>query len=263
MNADHQSCVLVERRDRIGHIRLNRPKSLNTLDETLGRALLTAIEALTADAGIRVIILSGEGRSFMAGGDLSAFANDLENASTTAGHLIDLFHGTMRRIAACDQIVIAAVQGPVAGGGVSLALGSDLCIAAADAHFVSAYAQIATNPDGGGSWSVTQLLGPKRALAFLLSPERLSAEAALALGMVNEVVPPDQLMDRAFALAEQLSRGASKAQAGIKRLVRTAVSGTMEAQFDLEKAGFMAHAAGADFREGITAFLARRPAQFE
>jgi len=263
MNAHHQDCVIVERRDRIGHIRLNRPKSLNTLDESLGRALLAAIEALTADAGIRVVILSGEGRSFMAGGDLSAFAADLEHASATAGRLIDLFHGTMRRIAVCDQIVIAAVQGPVAGGGVSLALGSDLCIAAADAHFVSAYAQIGTNPDGGCSWSVTQLLGPKRALAFLLSPERISAETALTLGMVNEVVPPDQLMDRAFTLAEQLSSGARKAQAGIKRLVRAAMAGTLDAQFDLEKAGFMAHAAGADFREGITAFLARRPALFE
>lgn len=263
MNVHHQDCVLVERHDRIGHIRLNRPKSLNTLDEALGSALLAAITDLSSDAGIRVIVLSGAGRSFMAGGDLSAFSADLENASTTAGRLIDLFHGTMRRIAACDQIVIAAVQGPVAGGGVSLALGADLCIAAADAHFVSAYAQIATNPDGGGSWSVTQVLGPKRALGFLLLPERINAEAALTLGMVNEVVPPEQLMDRTFALADRLSLGARKAQAGIKRLVRTAITGTMDAQFDLEKAGFMAHAAGADFREGITAFLARRPARFE
>lgn len=262
MSADHQDCVVVERKGAIGHVRLNRPRNLNVLDAALGKALLEAFQTLTADPAIRAIVLSGEGRSFMAGGDLALFAADLDNASATAGRLIDMFHATMRCIATCDQIVIAAVQGPVAGGGVSLALGSDLCIAAADATFVSAYAQIATNPDGGGSWSVTRLMGPKRALAFLLSPERLTAAQALEMGMINEVVPAEALIDRAFALAEQISRGASGATRTIKRLVRTAITGDMDAQFDLEKAGFQANAATADFREGITAFMARRPAKF-
>ncbi|OYU47794.1 MAG: enoyl-CoA hydratase [Rhizobiales bacterium PAR1] len=263
MNSDHQSCVLVERKERIGHIRLNRPKSLNTLDETLGRALLEAVTALTDDPAIRVIVLSGEGRSFMAGGDLAVFASDLAHAGETAGKLIDLFHGTMRRIATADQIVISAAQGPVAGGGFSLALGCDLCIAASDATFVSAYAQIATNPDGGGSWTATRLLGPKRALAFLISPERIKAAEALELGMINKVVAPEALMTEAFAMADQIANGPRAAIGTIKRLVRTAVTGSMDAQFDLEKAGFMANASGADFREGVTAFLARRPARFE
>lgn len=262
MNSDHQDCVLVERKGRIGHIRLNRPRSLNALDEALGRALLAALETLTDDPAIRVIILSGEGRSFMAGGDLAVFAADLARAGETAGKLIDLFHAAMRRIASCSQIVIAAVQGPVAGGGISLALGCDLCIAASDATFVSAYAQIATNPDGGGSWSTTRLMGPKQALAFLLMPERITAVKALDLGMINKVVEPEALMAEASALADRIAGGAKEATSTIKRLVRTAITGSMDAQFDLEKAGFMANASGADFREGITAFLARRPARF-
>ena len=169
----------------------------------------------------------------------------------------------MRRIATCDQIVISAVQGPVAGGGYSLALGCDLCIAANDTTFVSAYAQIATNPDGGGSWTATRLLGPKRALAFLLSPERIKAVEALELGMINKVVAPETLMADAFDMANQIANGPKAAISTIKRLVRTAVNGSMDTQFDLEKAGFMANASGADFREGVTAFLARRPAHFE
>jgi len=263
MNNDHQNCVLVERKGRIGHIRLNRSKSLNALDETLGRALLHAVTALTDDPIIRVIVLSGEGRSFMAGGDLAVFASDLAYAGETARKLIDLFHATMRRIATCDQIVIAAAQGPVAGGGFSLALGCDLCIAASDATFVSAYAQIATNPDGGGSWTATRLLGPKRALSFLLSPERIKAEEALELGMINKVVAPEALLTEAFAMADQIAKGPRAAISSIKRLVRAAAHGSMEAQFDLEKAGFMANASSADFREGVSAFLARRPARFE
>jgi 2-(1,2-epoxy-1,2-dihydrophenyl)acetyl-CoA isomerase len=159
LNSGHQDCILLERRERLGHIRLNRPKSLNTLDEMSGRALLEAIMTLTDDPAIRVIILSSEGRSFMAGGNLAVFAADLAHAGETAGKLIDLFHATMRRISTCDQVVISAAQGPVAGGGFSLALGCDLCIAATDATFVSAYAQIATNPDGSGSWTATASWG--------------------------------------------------------------------------------------------------------
>ena len=263
MNSDRQDCVLVERKGRIGHIRLNRPKNLNTLDDTLGRALLEAIKTLTDDTTIRVIVLSGEGRSFMAGGDLTVFAADLAHASETAGKLIDLFHGTMRRIASCDQIVISAVQGPVAGGGFSLALGCDLCIASSDATFVSAYAQIATNPDGGGSWTATRLMGPKRALSFLLSPDQINAAGALDLGMINKVVTPETLMAEAFTMANKIADGSKGAISSIKRLVRTAVNGSMDAQFDLEKTDFMSNASGADFHEGVTAFLERRPARFD
>lgn len=254
--------LLVERRGPAAHFRMNRPKSLNALDGAMADALLAAFRAAASDDSVRVVVLSGEGRSFMAGGDLGVFSADFDHAGQTAGSLIDRFHPLLRTIRDMDKPVISALQGPVAGGGVSLGLACDYVLAADDMSLLSAYTKIATNPDGGASWTLTRLLGPRRALDFILSNERIKAAEALQLGLVNRVVPKDDLMQEAFAQADKFAAMARGSVRIVKRLVQAAQTGTFEAQLDLEKAGFVENAGGADFREGVTAFFEGRPPRF-
>lgn len=261
MSASEQ-VLLIERRGPVAHFRMNRPKQLNALDGAMVDALLAAFRSAAADESLRAILLSGEGRSFMAGGDLAVFAADFDRAGETAAGLIDRFHPLLRLIRDIDKPVVAALQGPVAGGGVSLGLACDYVLAADDMSLLSAYTKIATNPDGGASWTLTRLLGPRRALDFILSNERIKAPEALQLGLVNRVVPKDDLMPAAFAQAEAFAAMARGSVRMVKRLVGAALVNTFEAQLELEKAGFVENAGGADFREGVQAFFEGRPPRF-
>lgn len=254
--------VITERQGPVLTVTMNRPKVLNVLDEAMADALVAAFSGLAADQTIRAVILAGAGRSFMAGGDLARFQADLSGAPQTATKLIDCFHALMRLIKAMPQPVIAAVQGPVAGGGVGLAFACDLVVAAEGASFLSAYTKLGTSPDGGTTWTLTQLLGPRRALEFVLLNEAVNAETALRLGLVNRIVPNGELMETARAIAEKLARGSMGAQGASKALVQAATHGSFDAQLDLEKKAFVANAGTADFREGINAFFERRPPAF-
>lgn len=254
--------VVVERQGAVLTVTMNRPKVLNVLDEALADALVAAFAPIAADTSVRAVVLAGVGRSFMAGGDLSRFAADLAAAPATAGLLIERFHALMRLIKAMPQPVIAAVQGPVAGGGVGLALACDMVIAAQGASFLSAYTKLGTNPDGGTTWTLAQLLGPRRALEFVLLNEAIDAEAALRLGLVNRVVPEGELAQAAQAMAERLSEGSRGAGKATKALIRAASEGSFDTQLDLEKEAFIGNAATADFREGIRAFFERRRPSF-
>lgn len=254
--------ISIERRGAIAEIRMMRPEHMNTIDEAMADALPAAFADVAGDGSSRVVILSGAGRSFMAGGALARFRDDFEAAPATAARLIDGFHAALRILAAMPQPVIAAVQGPVAGGGVGLALACDLVVAAADATFLSAYTKVGTSPDGGTTWSLTKLLGAKRALAFMLLNETMTADEARDLGLVNLVVPPSELDAATRRLAERLAAGSIGATASVKRLVACAATSPFDAQLDLERTAFVAAAGTADFREGVTAFFERRTPRF-
>lgn len=255
--------MLIERTGSVAHLRMNRPDVLNVLDEGLAEAMLSAVEQVAGDDTVRAVVLSGAGRSFMAGGDLSRFHADLSGAPQIAGWLIDRFHAVMRTIKSMPKPVVAAVHGPVAGGGVGLALACDLVVASSDTTFLSAYTKLGTSPDGGTTWSLTRLLGPRRALAFMLLNERLDARAAQEAGLFNIVVEPHDVLPAATDMANRLAASAAGAGATVKRLVQAAVTGGFDAQLDLEKQGFVSAAGTADFREGITAFFERRPPRFD
>lgn len=254
--------VLVERDEAIAYLRLNRPQALNAFDEALASALARSIREVADDRTVSAVILSGNGRSFMAGGDLTRFRADLDGAPETASRLIGGFHAIVESIRSMPKPVIAAVQGPVAGGGVGLALACDLVVAADDLTFRSAYAKLGTSPDDGTSWILTRLLGPRRATEFFLLGEPISAADALNLGLVNKVVAGADLMSSVTEIARRLARAAPGATAAVKRLVRSAATTSFEEQLALEKASFIAAAGTADFREGVTAFLERRPPSF-
>ena len=246
----------------IAHVTLNRPKSLNSLDFGMAEALDAAITAVAGNADVRVMILGGVGRAFMGGGDLKVFHRDLPGAPATADALIKLFHRIIRGLRALPLPVVAATQGAVAGGGLGLAMAADLVIAAADAKFVPAYGAIGTSPDGGTSWSLTQLLGTRRAMATLMLGDTIDAPTALALGLVNRVVPRAELEAEVLKVAQRLAAGAPGALAKVKTLVYAAATSPLDPHLEREHAGFRESAGTADFREGINAFFERRPARF-
>lgn len=246
----------------VARITLNRPERLNALDEEMGHALVESLVALERDATVKAVLLAGAGRSFMAGGDLTLFQRAGKDAPIAASRLIALFHQAIRSLRRLKPPVIAAVHGSVAGGGLGLAMACDLVIASADARFVPAYTCIGTSPDGGTTWSITRLLGPRRAMEWLLLGDPLGAEAAERLGLVNRVVAPDRLQAEADTLAQRIASGPAHAFASVKRLVHQAAQGPFDLQLEAEREGFFGAAGTADFREGITAFFERRDPRF-
>ena len=246
----------------VATIRLNRPDRLNALDFALAQALLDALARADADASVKVVTLTGEGRAFMAGGDISLFHKAGEKAADEATRLIALFHQIVRLIRHMKPPVIAGTQGAVAGGGLGLALACDLVIAADNATFVPAYTRIGTSPDGGTTWSITQLLGPRRAMEWLMLGDPLGAADAAALGLINRVVAADKLDDEVAAVAQRIAAGPALAFASVKRLVHQAATSAFDVQLEAERANFLAAARTKDFREGVAAFFERREPEF-
>jgi 2-(1,2-epoxy-1,2-dihydrophenyl)acetyl-CoA isomerase len=246
----------------IAEIRLNRPDRLNALDYALAEALLAALLQVDADASVKAVTLTGEGRAFMAGGDISIFHKAGGEAPQAAMKLIELFHQIVRRIRRMKPPVIAGVQGSVAGGGLGLALACDLVIAASDASFVPAYTRIGTSPDGGTTWSITRLIGVRRAIEWIALGDPMTAEAALAVGLINRVVPSGNLDTDVTALAQRIADGPAFAFASVKQLVYQAASASFDEQLEAERDRFVAAAGTRDFREGIAAFFERRPPKF-
>ena len=254
--------VVLGREGAVATLRFDRPGRLNTIDDALAEELLAGLRAVADDPAVRVVLISGAGRSFMAGAGLAVFAEDMAGAPATAGRLIGLIHESLRLIRGMAKPVVAAVQGPVAGGGLGLALACDLVLAAEDAVFVSAYTRIGTSPDAGTTWSLTHLLGRRRALQMMWLNDRVDAATALAWGLVNAVVPGDGLDAAAGALTQRLAAGAPEAMAAVKRLVEVAAGSGFEAQLERERASFMERAGSAEFQEGVGAFLERREPRF-
>jgi 2-(1,2-epoxy-1,2-dihydrophenyl)acetyl-CoA isomerase len=257
-----QPSVLTATQGAVAIVTLNRPHRMNTIDFPLAEQFLAALQHAAADDSIRAILINGSGRAFMTGADLKLFVDDMDHASQTATGLIDLLHEALRLIRTMPKPVIAALQGAVAGGGLGLALACDLAVAADNAVFLSAYTKIGTSPDAGTTWSLTRLLGPRRAMEVMLLNDPIDAARALSLGLVNSVVPLAELEAAAMATAQRLAEGARGANASVKRLVGEAITGGFSDQLDRERASFAAAAQTADFREGVSAFVARRKPTF-
>jgi len=251
--------VLCWREGGIAHIRFNRPEALNAIDMALARAFHRACRQLADDTQVRVVVLSGEGRAFMAGGDLQAMQADPVAVSAA---LMAEMHAGIELLAAMGPPVIASVHGAVAGGGLGLALACDLILAAEGTRFNLAYTRIGTSSDCATSWGLPRWVGLRKALEIALLCQPFDAEEALRLGLVNRVVPADALAQRTDAMARQLAASAPMALAQLKHLLRNADQNDLAAQLRAEARGFAACAATADFAEGVAAFLARRAPQF-
>lgn len=246
----------------IATITLDAPSRLNAIDAPMAERLVQALAVIERDPTVGAVLLRGSGRAFMAGGDLRSFQAAGERAPEAVSLLIEPFHDVIRGIRALPVPVVAAVHGAVAGGGVAVALACDFVIAAADAVFTPAYLRIATNPDGGTTWSVVRLLGERRALEWLMLGEPMEAARAVALGLINRAVGIDDLEAEAGALARRLADGPADAQASLKRLIWRASSSTLDNQMEAEATGFLSLSATADFREGVSAFFEQRTPRF-
>jgi 2-(1,2-epoxy-1,2-dihydrophenyl)acetyl-CoA isomerase len=254
--------VRVEIAGGIANVRLNRPDRLNALDFPMAEALLAAITQAERDPSVKVLTLTGEGRAFMAGGDVGVFYKAGENAPQEIGKLIELFHQIVRRIRRMKPPVICGVQGAVAGGGLGLAVACDIVIAADNASFVPAYTRLGTSPDGGTTWSITRLIGQRRALEWIMLGEQMDSAEAASIGLVNRVVPDNMLVEEVNALAQTIAAGPAFVFASVKRLVYRATGASFDEQLEAERDAFVAAAATKDFREGVAAFFERRPAKF-
>lgn len=249
------SPLLVERSGAVAHLRFNRPDVLNALSVDLAHALLEACHSLAADSAVRVVVLSGNGRAFMAGGDLAAMrAAPVE----TADALIRPLHQAVQLLAEMPKPVLASVHGAAAGAGMSLMLAADLALAAEGTRFNFAYTDIASNCDGGASWALPRLLGLRKALEIALLAEPFDAAEALRLGLINRVVAAEKLAEATLEMAERLAERAPHALANLKRLLRSALQQTLSEQLDAEHQGFLDCAGRPEFVTAIDAFYARR-----
>lgn len=250
----------------IATVTLNRPQSLNALDAAMAEGLDTAFTAIAADASARVVVLQGAGDHFMAGGDLRVFkalnAEPREARPAKVSALIDAVGVVVTRMRRLPLPIIASVHGACAGFGLSLANACDLTVASDDAYFTLAYINIATTPDGSGSFFLPRIVGPKRAAEIALLGGRFDAATAERWGLVNAVHPRAELAAQTAALAERLKAMPAGALGRTKALLNTALDNDLPAQLDAERDSFAACTATADWEEGIDAFLDRRKPQF-
>ena len=254
--------VLVETDGPVLKVTLNRPDKLNSFNEAMHLALRAAVGRAEAEAGIRAVLLTGAGRGFCAGQDLGD-RNVAADQELDLGATIETFYNPLvRRLRALEKPVVCAVNGVAAGAGANLALACDIVLAARSAKFIQAFCRIGLVPDSGGTYFLPRLVGEARARALALTGEAVTAEQAMAWGMVWRVVEDEALQDEALELARRLAAGPTKGLGLIKRALNASLAHTLDQQLDLERDLQRLAGATADYREGVSAFMAKRPAAF-
>ena len=251
--------IQVARSDGIARITLNRPERLNSFTRAMHAELRDALAKL-GDA--RVVVLTGAGRGFCAG-------QDLNDRAVAPGEAVDLgetveesWNPLVRTLAALRQPVIARVNGVAAGAGANIALACDLVIAARSAKFIQSFSALGLVPDSGGSWHLPRLVGQSRALGLALTGEPLAAEKAAEWGLIWKAVEDDQLDAEVDAVATKLAGLPPLGLAAIKDIIRTSWSRTLDQELDLQRDEMRRLGFTADYREGVAAFLEKRPPKF-
>jgi 2-(1,2-epoxy-1,2-dihydrophenyl)acetyl-CoA isomerase len=247
-------------------ITLSRPDALNAWNRRLGLDLRAAVEAVAQDERVRAVLLTGAGRAFSSGADLKDVSAD--DARTASGRpdlykiLTERYHPIITAIRQMPKPVLAAVNGPAVGIGLSLALAADLVVARESAYFLLAFVNIGLVPDGGSSLFVPARVGMTRAAEMALLGERVGARQALEWGLINRVASDDEFDGVVDDLLARLADGPTSAYAGAKRQLNHWLYHRMHEQLELEARAQGEAAESADFAEGVTAFVQKRPAQF-
>lgn len=252
--------ILLDESGGIARVTLNRPDRLNSFTAAMHAELREALDQAAVTA--RVIVLTGAGRGFCAG-------QDLNDRAVTPGQAVDLgetveasWNPLIRRLAALDQPVIARVNGVAAGAGANIALACDLVVAGRSAKFIQSFANLGLIPDSGGSWHLPRLVGQARALGLALTAEPLSAERAAEWGMIWKCVDDDALDAEVDALATKLASLPPLGLAAIKQIIRTSGERTLSQELDLQRDEMRRLGFTQDYREGVAAFLEKRPAVY-
>lgn len=259
----NESPLIVDIADGIAWLTLNRPEAGNAIDLPMARALMEASIRCQTETSIRCVVLTGAGRIFCAGGDVSLFKSSGDQVDALLSELAGTLHMALARFARMPKPLLVLVNGPAAGAGLSLAIGGDIVLTARSAHFTAAYGAIGLTPDGGLSWMLPRLVGLRRAQDIILTNRRIKAEEAEAIGLVTRAVDDAQLPDEGRATANRLANSAVAAIGAAKGLLQESFSSGYETQLEREARTISAAGANAECREGLAAFFAKRHPDFK
>jgi 2-(1,2-epoxy-1,2-dihydrophenyl)acetyl-CoA isomerase len=256
--------IRLELTEGVATITLNRPDKLNAINEAMQAELAGALDRIEADATIRALLLTGAGRAFSAGQDLTDRVMGDGDAPPDLGATLDRLHNPLiRRLRRLERPIVCAVNGVAAGAGANLALACDLVLAARSARFIQAFCRLGLVPDAGGTYVLPRLVGAARAMGLALLGEPLTAEQAAAWGLIWQAVDDEQLMQEASALARRLATQPTKGLGLTKRALNASAANTLGEQLDLERDLQREAGRTRDYREGVRAFLEKRSPEFE
>ena len=246
-------------------LRMNRPESLNSFNGPLLKSLKAAFDKIEDDDSVRAVMITGTGRGFCAGADLTEMQD-----SFTQGEYIDMSDGLMEsydplilQMVNLPKPIIAAVNGVAAGAGCNMALACDIVIAGSEATFLQAFARIGVVSDMGGTWHLPRLAGQAKALGLAMLADQISAEKAERMGLIWEVVPQDELMEHANKTGHRLANAPTQALASMKKMIRASFENTFERQLEMESRYQSLASRSFDFKEGVTSFLEKRKPNYK
>ena len=248
---------------RVAHLVLNRPTAANTINADVAKALMMAAIQCDEDPDVRAILIRGEGPIFCGGGDLKTFSQKGDELPAYLKETTTYLHGAISRLVRQSAPTVCAVHGFAAGGGFSLAIASDLAVAAESAKFTMAYTKAGLTPDGSSTYFLSRLVGMRRATELALTNRVLAAREALDWGLISRVVADEDLVESAEGLAHQLANGATRAIGMTKELIHRGFSESLETQMELETRAIADAVRTADAKEGIRAFVEKRKPVFQ
>jgi len=257
-----EELVVVSQDGGIATVRLNAPDSMNALSIPMATRLGEALIDLGGDSTVRVLVLTGTGRGFCAGGDVQSFYDNRDDPYDVMQQVLDAVHGAVETMLELPFPTIAAINGVVAGAGMGLALATDLAVASDTAVFTMAYTGIGVSPDGSSTFFLPRLVGTRVAMDMILTNRLVDASEALTLGLVNEVAVADDFEEAVAKLAGRLAKGPTQAYVRARKLLHSAHANSPVEQMSVEAESILAAGETHDFYEGITAFIEKRKPTF-
>lgn len=247
----------------VARLTLDRPDALNSFTAAMHGEVREALTLAAGEKAVRAVLITGNGRGFCAGQDLNDRAVDPTGEAPDLGASLEQYYNPLiRLITTMEKPVVCAVNGVAAGAGANIALACDIVVAARSASFIESFCKLGLIPDSGGSWILPRLVGMARARGLAMLGPKVSAEQALAWGMIWEVVDDEQLQAHALGLAEQLATQPTRGFAFTKQALAASASNSLDAQLELEKELMRAAGRTSDYREGVAAFLEKRAPQY-
>lgn len=251
--------VIVEQRDGVLMLTLNRPEVLNSFTRVMAKAMQSALDHAAQDASVRAVLITGAGRGFCAGQDLAEALPMGDGPMPDIGEFVEAnYNPIIRAIRRLEKPVICAVNGVAAGAGANMAFACDITVASEDATFVESFAKLGLIPDTSGTFFVPRLVGVQRATGMFFLAEKLTAAKAKEWGLIWDVVPHAALMEHAFTIAHALSTQATRGFGLTKRALNASFANGLDAQLDVERDAMREAGRTADYEEGVRAFLEKR-----
>jgi 2-(1,2-epoxy-1,2-dihydrophenyl)acetyl-CoA isomerase len=255
--------VLLDFEGGVATLRLNRPDKGNAIDERMAADLAEAATQIAERPDVRAVLIAGNGPNFTVGGDLGLFAGTArEQLPNRLRRMIDSYHLAIERLTSIDAPVVAAVRGSAGGGGLGLMYVADIVVAAEDARFALGYGALGLTADGGNTWFLPRMVGMRRAQELFLLNRRLTAQEAVAFGLVSRLAPDHQVDSEAASLAAKLAAGPTRAFGAVRRMLRQSFETGLSDQLDAEKDSIVIASNTDDAQEGISAFVAKRRPNF-